>query len=62
MNLELLPELCPLISEGGMLLISGFLDFDLEDMIQEANKHGLQFVRSKDINSWQAALFIKNNR
>lgn len=60
-NLELLPELCRLVSSNGLLVISGFLDFDLEDMRQSAKKHGLQFVSHQELNHWQAALFIKTN-
>jgi len=60
-NLELLPELCRLVSKNGVLIISGFLDFDLEDMKNGVEKHGLQFVSNKELNHWQAALFSKNN-
>lgn len=44
---------------GGPLFMSGFYQTDLEDIKNEAEKHGLKFVRHQEKNNWVAASFQK---
>lgn len=58
-NLSLLPELARLVSKGGMLILSGFLDFDLKEIQEAAEKNGLYFDTLLEKNGWQVARFKK---
>ncbi len=46
--------------EGGFIYFSGFYSSDLSDIIEEAKKHGLEFVRNLEKNNWIAAEFKKD--
>ncbi len=43
---------------GGSLVISGFYQSDLNDLIAESKKHGYTFVSQKSKNNWCAASFL----
>lgn len=45
------------LKEGGYLFLSGLYDFDKNDMLQEAHKHGLEFVEKREQNEWIALKF-----
>lgn len=47
------------LQEGGDLYLSGLMDFDLEDIRQRCEEHGLKFVSKKQRNEWIALKFIK---
>ncbi len=51
--------LAKLIKPGGPLLISGFYESDLDDLLNEANKHGLQLLGKEVLNNWCAAKLVK---
>lgn len=58
-NLSLLPELARLVSKGGMMILSGFLDFDLKEVQDAASQNGLCFDTHLEKNGWQVARFNK---
>jgi len=47
------------LDKEGDLLISGFLNFDIEDLKLSAQKSGLVFVTVKEKNNWVLLHFIK---
>jgi ribosomal protein L11 methyltransferase len=44
---------------GGQLLLSGFYTKDINDLLEEAHKHGLAEVNRDERESWAAMLLIK---
>lgn len=50
--LRLLPIFSSLLNKNGILLVSGFLLDDVEDLTIEAKTNGLQIVASKHKNEW----------
>ncbi|MEZ5195724.1 MAG: 50S ribosomal protein L11 methyltransferase [Bacteroidales bacterium] len=49
------------LAEKGVLLLSGFYESDLEQIISEANEHHLKFDRNLKKNDWVAARFLKKS-
>jgi ribosomal protein L11 methylase PrmA len=47
------------LKEDGQLILSGFYSNDLVDIKRTAFDSGLQLSRSKEINDWTGAVFIK---
>ena len=47
------------LKDGGSIFFSGFYDYDLVDIIQEAESLGLHYLNHKTKNNWTAAKFIK---
>ncbi len=47
------------LSPGGILLLSGFLETDSEDITASAQLNGLRLISSKNKNNWAALLFSK---
>lgn len=45
----------------GTLILSGFYESDIKDLIEEAQKYGLVFKSNTTRNSWAAAIFEKHN-
>jgi ribosomal protein L11 methyltransferase len=43
--------------QGTVILLSGFYETDLQDLINEGNNYGMKFVKSKTRNNWCAAVF-----
>lgn len=59
-NLLLLPELAQAVSKDGYLIISGFLDFDCQEMIEETEKLGFTFIEKQEEEKWQGLCFQKH--
>lgn len=49
-----------LLISGGYLLLSGFYTEDIEDLVQEANKHGLELLKTSSKDNWAALILQKN--
>ena len=49
-----------LLLSGGYLLLSGFYTEDIEDLVQEANKHGLELLKTSSKDNWAALILQKN--
>lgn len=47
------------LTSGGILIISGFYQNDLTDLIQHCQLHGLEFLSNNEKENWIAAKFIK---
>ncbi|WP_237390636.1 50S ribosomal protein L11 methyltransferase [Fulvivirga sediminis] len=47
------------LHSGSTLVLSGFYDYDKEDIVKRADSVGLEFRSQKDRNSWVALVFIK---
>lgn len=58
--LQSLDGLAKLLNPGGIVLMSGFYDTDLPDLLQEANKFGLGFKRKEVLNGWCTMEMLKN--
>ncbi len=58
-NLENLGIYHNISPSGTVILLSGFYENDLPDIIMEAEKHGIQFVKMKTKNNWCAAKFVQ---
>ncbi len=58
-NLGLLPELAKKVSSKGYLIISGFLDFDLNEMRTAAENLGFTPVETIAENAWQGLCMQK---
>ena len=58
----LLNDLCVysrVIKEKGKILLSGFLNHDKKDILEEAEKNGLNFVDSIELNNWSLLILTK---
>lgn len=55
-NKSLLPSCVELLAPQGYLVISGFLDFDRDEMVQFCEGLGLVHEQTIELNKWQAAL------
>lgn len=49
------------LSDNGVLMLSGFYDFDLDDIRQKVFQLGLEEIKVLQKNKWQAAAFRKLN-
>lgn len=49
-----------LLLSDGYLLLSGFYTEDIEDLVQEANKHGLELLKTSSKDNWAALILQKN--
>jgi ribosomal protein L11 methyltransferase len=47
------------LKPGGLLLLSGFYEKDIPDLMEEAQRYALQFVRSDERENWAALLLKK---
>lgn len=47
------------LNQNGIIVFSGFYTHDLADIANEATRHGLRFMDSKERDNWQAARFVK---
>ena len=57
--IDQMPHYGKVINSGGELHISGFYSADVEILVQEANKNGLDFVTSNSKNDWTTIKFNK---
>jgi ribosomal protein L11 methyltransferase len=48
------------LTKGGLLLLSGFYEQDIPDLVKEANRYSLQKVRTDTRENWACLLLIKN--
>lgn len=48
------------LKSGNTLVLSGFYDYDVEDIVSKAEENGLTFVSKKERNNWMAVVFHKN--
>jgi ribosomal protein L11 methyltransferase len=48
------------LNKGGLLLLSGFYEQDIPDLLKEAGRYSLQQVRNDNRENWAALLLIKN--
>lgn len=58
-NLNLLPQFVDKLNADGILILCGFLDDDLDILVQESKKHGLQLTDKNTKNGWLQTQFIK---
>lgn len=58
-NIRLLPVLARHVLKGGYVIISGFLDFDRQEMVEAASGLGLTVEDSIEKNKWQCLKLIK---
>ena len=58
-NLNLLPQFIEKLNDDGMLILAGFLTQDLDILIQESKKHGLELMDQNSKNGWLQTQFIK---
>jgi ribosomal protein L11 methyltransferase len=47
------------LNPGGHLLLSGFYEKDIPDLMEEAQRYSLQHVRSDERENWAALLLVK---
>lgn len=59
-NLTLLPDLSEMVSKEGYLILSGFLDFDLNEMESKARSLGFETREHLSEQSWQGLCMQKN--
>lgn len=57
--LELSEAISKIIKKNGLLLLSGLLISDEEEIINEYKKKGFRFIQSKRMNEWIALKFFK---
>lgn len=56
-----MPTYTKSIKVGGQLLLSGFYESDIEQLISETEKHGFELQEKRNKESWAALRFIKLN-
>jgi ribosomal protein L11 methyltransferase len=56
-NLQYLHHYGKMMEKNGRLIVSGFFESDLEDIKNEAIKHGFKLLSNKTTNNWTAAIF-----
>lgn len=57
----LAPQITSLIKPNSHVILSGFLDYQLESVLDAYEKHGLKVVSTLIENNWVAVLFSVNN-
>ena len=55
-----IPAYAGCLSEGGILLLSGFYTADIPAITEVCNQHGLNFIMNFEKNNWVACKFVKN--
>ena len=58
--LESLDQLVQSLDDHGMLLISGLLQSDTNDILQATKERALQLVKQEELNQWASFLFTKD--
>lgn len=51
-HMELFGEYAKRINKGGVIVMSGFYEWDVEDLVNEAQKAGFEFVETSSRNDW----------
>jgi ribosomal protein L11 methyltransferase len=57
--LDDIPSYATSLTEGGLLLLSGFLESDSGDIIERSTQNNLKFLQLKNKNNWASLLFSK---
>lgn len=57
--MEDIPKYIKVLNFAGELILSGLMEFDLEDIKNKCEENGLRFVSKKQRNEWIALKFIK---
>jgi ribosomal protein L11 methyltransferase len=47
------------LKTGGLLLLSGFYEKDIPDLMEEAQRYSFEYVRSDERETWAALLLTK---
>lgn len=58
-NRSLLPHLIKKLLRDGYLVMAGFLNFDLEEMVQLCADHGARLIRNKSLDDWEVIIVQK---
>ena len=56
-----MPTYSKSIKIGGQLLLSGFYESDIEQLVSETEKYGFELQERRNKETWAALRFIKNN-
>ena len=59
--LQDIPEFAKILVENGYLVLSGFYEIDIEDLMEVAKKQGFVLENQKDKNGWVSLRLKKNN-
>ena len=57
--LDEIPRYVDFLAEGGWLVVSGFYEADLTDIIRCAEAQGLRLLRANGRNQWATAVFLR---
>jgi len=58
-NRTLLPHLMEKLLTNGYLVMAGFLNFDLEEMVRLCAEHGARLIRNKSLDDWEVIIVEK---
>lgn len=56
-----IPAFANILSKNGYLVLSGFYENDIEDLLEVASKHGLKVDDQKELRKWVSLRLIKEN-
>ena len=56
-----MPTYASSIKDGGQLLLSGFYESDIEQLVAETEKRGFKLQEKRNKESWAALRFTKTN-
>lgn len=57
--LDTMNQMSSALNKGGKLLCSGFLDNDVDLIIEAAKKEGLNFLKLSEYDQWRCLVFVK---
>lgn len=60
-NRDLLPYLVTHLEKEGYMILAGFLNFDLEDMVNRCRELGMKLVRNAHEQEWEVIIVQKEN-
>lgn len=58
--LQEIPTYVKFLKVGGTLIVSGFYEFDIADIVQKAEESGLKLIAQKTLNQWATLKFEKH--
>jgi ribosomal protein L11 methyltransferase len=56
-----LPIYAKHLRPGGLILLSGFFEHDLDEIFERTEPNGLVYISHKNKNNWISPIFKKNN-
>ena len=56
-----LPIYANQLKSGGLILLSGFFEHDLDEIFERTEPNGLEYISHKNKNNWISPVFKKNN-